>query len=278
VKQPIITGKSFWCELCPITNIGASFAVWHKRELYATDCINHQVVVYNSQSGDIRYFGKSFLKEPKGITIMTYWKPHWKPHDFNILVTDSGLNQVLVFNKNGERIASFGSKGCKNGEFNSPKGIITWNKLIYVADCLNHRVQIFSGCSSTSGEWGHWVGTFGKHGSANNQFCEPHDFGIFRNELYITDYSNHRVQIYTRAGDFIRTFKSPVELRFPVGIVFEYPYDRILISVSDGIVVLYDNEKLLYKYNNIAYGLAYDFYDGRVFTAICDACNGQVLS
>ena len=60
-----------------------------------------------------------------------------------IAVTDC---RIQIFNSDGKYLRSFGRKGNKAGEFESPRGI-TFHKNgnVFVADQDNHRIQIFSG-------------------------------------------------------------------------------------------------------------------------------------
>jgi hypothetical protein len=61
----------------------------------------------------------------------------------NIFVVDSKKDSVLKFSKNGVRILSFGSQGTGGKEFQSPKGIAYYNKIVYVADTGNNRILRF---------------------------------------------------------------------------------------------------------------------------------------
>ena len=59
-------------------------------------------------------------------------------------MTECGNNRVSLFKCNGTHIKSFGSRGSKLGELNSPHGIaVDKDENIYVADFSNHRIQIF---------------------------------------------------------------------------------------------------------------------------------------
>jgi len=82
--------------------------------------------------------GKGQLKCPCSLTT-----------DINgfVLVGDnhSSYDRINVFGKGGNFIHCFGSNGSSSGQFNSPLGIaISPNGDIYVCDCNNRRIQIFS--------------------------------------------------------------------------------------------------------------------------------------
>ena len=52
-----------------------------------------------------------------------------------------------------------------------------------------------------------FVRSFGTQGNGKGQFQYPYDIAFDdANNLYVTDYSNHRVQVLTTEGQFLRTF------------------------------------------------------------------------
>jgi len=63
----------------------------------------------------------------------------------SILVTDTDAHRVSIFDKDGNYINCFGSKGSSIGQFWHPYGIaVSANGNIYVTDLNNKRIQIFS--------------------------------------------------------------------------------------------------------------------------------------
>ena len=65
------------------------------------------------------------------------------------------IARVSLFSSDGTHLRSFGREGQRNGEFKFPTGI-AFDSIgnILVADCFNHRVQIFD-------ENGNFLGSFG---------------------------------------------------------------------------------------------------------------------
>ena len=63
-----------------------------------------------------------------------------------IIVLERGNCRVSVFNKDGVFVHCFGSSGSGQGQFSSPCGTlaISNDDKIYVTDCVNNRIQIFS--------------------------------------------------------------------------------------------------------------------------------------
>ena len=61
-----------------------------------------------------------------------------------LIVCDSRINRVQLFELSGMFVAKFGSKGSKRGEFKDPisTAIFSDGKIV-VCDCNNHRIQVF---------------------------------------------------------------------------------------------------------------------------------------
>lgn len=105
----------------------------------------------------------------------------------NIYASDSGANQVVVFDQNLVVIDSFGSSGIGNGIFDSPSGICmnSDETSIFVADTENHRIQKFNISTDIGGRkqyvFNCWYGSFngvnGKH-TSENEFGEESDSAI----------------------------------------------------------------------------------------------------
>jgi hypothetical protein len=65
--------------------------------------------------------------------------------DGNTYITDGYINsRVAKYDKNGDWVKSWGSKGTGPGQFNLPHSIaVDRNNNVYVGDRSNHRVQVF---------------------------------------------------------------------------------------------------------------------------------------
>jgi len=68
--------------------------------------------------------------------------------------------------------------------------MVGWNELIYVADCNNHRIQVFD-------LNGNYITKYGIHGKNDGNFTYP--YGLLFNEsgtLFVSEYG-HRIQCFT---------------------------------------------------------------------------------
>ncbi len=69
---------------------------------------------------------------------------------------------------------------------------------VYVADCDNNRIEVFTSD-------GVFLASWGSLGSDQGQFNKPTSVAIGPDgNVYVADYGNSRVQVFTPAGDFLR--------------------------------------------------------------------------
>ena len=107
-------------------------------EVVIVDCDNRHVIVLDDKLNLLKLLGQgngnSRLDRPYGIAVI----------DDVIAVSDYGSNQVKKYSLHGEFLSVIGCYGDKNGQFNNPRGLaFNINKLLYVVDRYNHRVQVF---------------------------------------------------------------------------------------------------------------------------------------
>ena len=120
----------------------------------------------------------------------------------NILVVDIGNNRIQKFTSDGKLITAVGKGGNKPLEFSNPIGIAIHplNKKVYVADNINHRIQILNPDLTFSS-------SFGSEGVDNRQFQNPYNVAFDRTgNVYVADYNNHRIQVFTAEGEYVRQF------------------------------------------------------------------------
>ena len=160
-----------------------------------------------------------------------------------IVILDWAEFKVVVLNKEGEFIRSFGSKGSQFGQFNGPHGLVVDGEgRIIVADTLNHRIQVFNNDGS-------FIRSFGSKGSSEGQFNNPWCVGVDRRDglLVISDSGNHRIQVMDIEGNLIRCFgtkgKGDSQFETPRGVdvdgegrivVCDYGNGRVSVFEKDG--------------------------------------------
>ena len=104
--------------------------------IYVADYGNQRVQIVSFKGDFIKRFGEDKLKVPCGIAITSEY----------IYVTDIRLHALFQFNKNSFQLLNrTGTEGQTDGQFDGPAGLCTDNSGdVYVADCGNNRVCIFS--------------------------------------------------------------------------------------------------------------------------------------
>ena len=108
-------------------------------QLLVADSLNHCVYVFRLDGFYVSKFGtqgKDELNRISGLATNLY--------GFTIVV-DSLKHCAMVYDKDGNYVHSFGAYGSGKGQFKTPCDIsISPNGSIYVVDCGNYKLQIFS--------------------------------------------------------------------------------------------------------------------------------------
>ena len=106
-------------------------------------------------------------------------------------------HQVKKYSLQGELLSIIGTnKGKKNGQFNGPSGLVfSSNKMLYVVDRWNHRVQVFGD---------KFAFTFGSKGSNPGQFQTPVRIAIDTdNRVLVSDINGNHISLFSHTGSFI---------------------------------------------------------------------------
>ena len=98
-------------------------------------------------------------------------------------------------------VLCFGEKGSGDGMFKNPLGVAVTDKdEIVVADCLNHRVQVFDSNDT-------FLRSFGRQGKKTGEFKRPFGIAIDKDrKIFVADQDNHRVQIFSWEGRHLGSF------------------------------------------------------------------------
>ena len=139
--------------------------------------------------------GNSRLVSPNGVAVTD--------NNIIIAVSDSGSYQVKKYSLQGE-LSVIGCYGNKNGQFNYPRGLaFNNNKLLYVVDGQNYRVQVFQQDDT-------FAFSFGNEGSYTGQFQSLARIAIDPNNdnVLVTDYGANCVHVFTDRGQILQTINS----------------------------------------------------------------------
>jgi DNA-binding beta-propeller fold protein YncE len=131
--------------------------------------------------------GNGRMKRPINVTIDA---------DGTKFVTDTGHNQILVFDRDDRFVSAFGTQG----QFKPVDTAIAGDRL-YVVDIQHHQIQILDKRSGTL------LSTFGSAGSAIGELYHPTNIAIGPDgDVYVVETSNFRVQRFTAEGKPVRVY------------------------------------------------------------------------
>ena len=168
-------------------------------DIVIVDYGNKYVVVLDNKLNLLKVIGQgsgnSRLVSPEGVAVT----------DNIIAVSDHGSHQVKKYSLQGELLSVIGCHGNKNGQFKYLRGLaFNNNKLLYVVDGGNFRVQVFQQDDT-------FAFSFGNIGSNLEQFQRPVRIAIDpNNNVLVTDRSpwTNCIKIFKANGQFIQTINS----------------------------------------------------------------------
>ena len=188
-------------------------------------------------------------------------------------------SKVYRLDKKGEVIGYVGKEGTGNGEFKWADGLKIFNDHLYVCDYGNSRINVFDLNLK-------FVRTFGKS-EGPGKLSNPADIAIdSRGNVYVADYSMHRVVVFSPEGDYLTHFGGEGEekgkLKCPVGICTTPHYVYVSEQSNNRISIFHTTGEfvgILCKPGsgegelNYPWGIAVD-QDGFLF--ICDSKNSRI--
>jgi uncharacterized protein (TIGR03663 family) len=167
----------------------------------------------------------------------------------NFYVVDTQNQRVQKFDKDGNWLTSFGSKGEGDGQFKpyddnatgtGPGGVaVDGQGNVYVADTWNHRIQKFDANGKFLLKWGSFI-SLADPNSANDaqkdsKFYGPRGVAVGPDgNVYVTDTGNKRVVIFDANGKYLRqissglnstnvnaAFNQPGQMNEPIGVAVD---------------------------------------------------------
>jgi len=205
------------------------------------------------------------MKRPINITIDT---------DGTKYVTDTGRNQVLVFDRGDRFVEAFGAEE----QFKPVHTAISGDRL-YVVDIQHHEVQVLNKHT------GKFLFKFGGAGSKPGELFHPTNIAIGPDgDVYVVETSNFRVQRFTADGKPVRMYGDIGSERGsfsrPKGIALDRK-GRIYVgdSAFENVQIFDGEGRLLLFFGqpganvpglNLPAGIAVDYDNIRYFQAFAD--------
>ena len=206
-------------------------AVDKQAQLIAAEYGGNCITTYSEEGGKVRSLG---LKGPCGIAVTD---------DGHILVTNQHRIQKLT--PEGRCVISVGSSEAGSGplQFEHPRGLAIHPTTgqIYIADSINHRIQVINNDFTYSH-------SFGSFGNAPGQLNRPSYIAFdSAGNAYIVNFASHCVDVFDCSGNHLWRFGSrgsgegqlsyPTSITIdPHGIVYitEYENGRISVFNTEG--------------------------------------------
>lgn len=149
--------------------------------------------------------------QPTGITVDA---------DGRVLVADSHYHRVLIYDRDGNELARFGSGGAGPGQFDLvARAVVDGDGNIYVSEYGgSSRISRFSPKFE-------FLGSFGGPQDGLAALSRPQSMAFDKNGvLWVTDSCNHRICRFSRDGRLLSSFGSPGrepgQLQYPYGLAF----------------------------------------------------------
>ncbi len=123
--------------------------------------------------------------------------------DENLYVTDEANHKVVVMDKDGELIDSWGEQGSGSGQLNRPSGMcFDLEGNIVLSDAMNSRIQRFT-------RDGKLLQVFGEAGEGEGQLNMPWGLTVDQfGDILVADWKNDRIQRFGSEGEFKSAFGS----------------------------------------------------------------------
>ena len=177
--------------------------------LYISDSAVGTVFRYNLTDKTLQPFTKTPLQRPTGLG--------FNPSKGWFYVAETAAHRIVVLDRQGVQLFTFGQRGGGPGEFNFPTDLwVDEDGWVYVTDALNARIQIFTAK-------GEQLEAFGEHGDTPGTFAKPKGITVDpHGHIYVCDALFDAIQIFDQEGSLLMAFGEtgdrPGEFWMPSGI------------------------------------------------------------
>ena len=138
-------------------------------------------------------------------------------------------------------VLSFGERGSGDGMFKYPHGVAVNDRdEIVVADCLNHRLQIWNSN-------GNFLRSFGRERQNQGQFSCPVGIAVNKDRnIFVAEQGNHRVQIFSWEGRHLGSFGGKgsldSQLICPHGLSLDTNGNVIVADLGNKLVKIFSTD------------------------------------
>jgi hypothetical protein len=119
----------------PIKNGNFRFDIFDDKIVFLNE-IQHIICVINNHpdsEGNYNWFQTEYTHEKTDVIIVK---------DI-IITTNTGTNNMTIYNHSFHVLNTYGTKGINSGQFDGPTGLYKYDNKIYICDSHNGRIQIY---------------------------------------------------------------------------------------------------------------------------------------
>jgi sugar lactone lactonase YvrE len=174
------------------------------------------------------------LGKPKGMC---------RDRDGNIVVLEPHYQRVNHFSTDGKLVTQWGHSGTNAGELKLPRSVaVNSHGDIFVSEYgPTERIQKFSPASRGS----QLMLGFGRPGSGPGEFNRAEGLCLdAQDRLYVADSCNHRIQVFSNDGTFIRAYgkpgTGPGELSYPYDICVDAAGRQYVCEFGSSRIQVFD--------------------------------------
>jgi ABC-type Fe3+ transport system permease subunit/DNA-binding beta-propeller fold protein YncE len=157
--------------------------------------------------------------------------------DGNLILVEPHYARINHFSPEGKLVRQWGTRGIADGEINFPRAVaVNAAGEIWVSEYAKaERVQRFSPDGSD------WLFTLGRAGDGPGEFNRAEGLCVdAQDRLYVADSCNHRIQVFSPEGGFIREYGSPGQDPGQLS----YPYDIRVDDDGNQFVCEFGNSRI----------------------------------
>jgi len=159
----------------------------------------------------------------------------------NIIVVEPHYQRVNHFTPDGTLVEQWGEHGTNIGQLALPRSVaVTSRGDIFLCEYTTvDRVQGFSA------QGRHPFVCFGKPGTGDGEFNRAEGLGIdAQDRLYVADSCNHRIQIFSTNGQWLKTYghagRGPGELSYPFDVKVDQGGRQFVAEFANNRIQVFD--------------------------------------
>jgi DNA-binding beta-propeller fold protein YncE len=200
-----------------------------------------KIFVCDTQAGNVSVADLATRKmralKPQGLAAMKTPVNVAVDKDGTVYVTDTGREQVLIYDKQGSLLEALGKK-----DEMKPCGIALAGDRLYVTDLKAHNIRVYNKASRQL------LFTFPKDAKdAKASVFQPTNVAVDPNgRVCVADTGGFCVKVYDRDGNFLRSFGdlgvTPGQFTLPKGVGVDREGRIYVVDAAAAVVQLFDAE------------------------------------